>query len=314
MFKAGFGIRGFSTMTPLMNSAVMLTPKLAARQFPASNSTRSRLRALKRKEKKLKKQIIKDVNTLKQHQETNLSLSVDPVLGNEKCVFIQGMRQYLKDTTNLAQGFTREEVEKLLYGAEKASLEKIGTNNALYESTRALEEKKKRAVLTILHSRNTNKADKKTLAIKYAKENFQRFDGDTGSSEVQAAIMTAKIHLGMDHLKQAFKDKSHLARLNQLVQQRQLTLKYLKKDDPERYYHVISRLGLTDDVIMHEFSISYQYLQDYKVFGDKELVKLSEKQRKKKEALVALSKRVAEYNVLAKQNYEKIAQLSDENQ
>lgn len=307
------GLRAFSTVPPAMNvSALKLTPKLAAKQFPAANSTRSRLRALKRKENKLKKQIIKDVNTLKQHQQNSMSLTVDPVLGNEKCVFIQGMRQYLKDTTNLGQGFTREEAEKLLYGAEKAALEKIGTNTALYESVRALEEKKKRAVLTILHSRNTNKADKKSMAIKYARENFERFEGDTGSSEVQAAIMTAKIHLGMDHLKQAFKDKSHLARLNQLVQQRQLTLRYLKKDDPERYYHVIARLGLTDDVIMHEFSISYQYLQDYKVFGDKELVKLSEKQRKKKEELVALSKRVAEYNALAKQNYEKIELLMKE--
>jgi small subunit ribosomal protein S15 len=54
-----------------------------------------------------------------------------------------------------------------------------------------------------------------------------------------------------------------------------------------------------------------QYLQDYKVWGDKQLIKLSDKQKKKEAQVVELQKRVVGYNQLAKRNHEEIQRISE---
>lgn len=254
----------------------------------------------------MKRQIIRDVNNFKKHNLANVEFSVDPVLGDANCGFIKRLQQELAEPSNLSHGYKRDEVEKLLYGAQKASLDQNIAGDIISEKIVQTEEKKKSAILTILNMRNANTQDRRKLAIDFARREFQREEGDTGSPEVQAAVLTAKIHSGWNHVRNQFKDKVHTDRIRQLVQQRQRILKYLKRDDSEKYYHTLSKLGLADDVITREFSMSKQYLQDYKVWGDKQLVKVSDKQKRKEAKIAELQKRVAEYNDLAKANYEKL--------
>lgn len=306
MYKTG--IRGFLSGRIAANVAgpIKVQPTFAAKQFAPENATRSKVKSLRRKEDRLKRQIIRDVNNVKKHSLKNVQFKVDPVLGDKENAFVKRIRTELSEPTALALGYQREELEKLLYGAEKASLDRHSGNSILRQSTLAVEERKKRAVLTILNIKNTNASDKKTLAVRLAREEFQRKEGDTGSPEVQAAVLTVRIHLGMDHVRENHKDKVHIQNVREMVQQRQKILKYLKLDNPEQYYHTIAKLGLTDDVITREFNMGRQYLQDYRVWGDKVLVKLLDKQKMKEQQVQELQKRVVSYNQLARKNWEQM--------
>ena len=82
--------------------------------------------------------------------------------------------------------------------------------------------------------------EKKTDVIsKYA-----RTTGDTGSPEVQVAILTARIQELTDHLKVNPKDHHSRRGMLKMVGQRPGLLEYLKKKDIERYRSLIERLGL----------------------------------------------------------------------
>ncbi len=74
--------------------------------------------------------------------------------------------------------------------------------------------------------------------------NFQLHDGDTGSPEVQIALLSARISYLTDHFKEHKKDHHSRRGLLKLVGQRRRLLDYLKKKDIERYRNVIQRLGL----------------------------------------------------------------------
>ncbi|KAF9998412.1 hypothetical protein BGZ80_005839 [Entomortierella chlamydospora] len=91
--------------------------------------------------------------------------------------------------------------------------------------------------------------------IRRAREAFQREEGDTGSPEVQAAIMTVRILNLNNHVLNNKKDKHNYRRLRMLVHQRQTVLKYLKKTDPERYHSCLNRLGLEPRSIEDEIVI-----------------------------------------------------------
>lgn len=69
-------------------------------------------------------------------------------------------------------------------------------------------------------------------------------EGDTGSPEVQIAILTARINELNEHLKIHKKDHHSRRGLLKLVGQRRNLLGYLRKIDVERYRTLISRLGL----------------------------------------------------------------------
>lgn len=302
MFK--LSVRMFGTLrAPLAAQPAKIQPYLAAKQFVPENASKSKVRALRRRENRLKRQIVRDVNNLKKHSLKREEFKVDPVLGATNNKFISRMFQEVQEHTNLAHGYKRDEFEKLLYGAQKAILDSSIGGEVITEQIVNSEEKKKRALLTILNMRNSSVPDRKKLAIEFARKEFQRFEGDTGSPEVQAAILTTKIHYGFEHIKKAPKDKEHIQSVRELVQQRQSILKYLKSDDPEKYFYTIAKLGLTDDVVTKEFNMDRQYFQDYKVWGDKQLVKLSDKQKKKEQQFVELQKKVTEYNQLARKNH-----------
>jgi len=75
-------------------------------------------------------------------------------------------------------------------------------------------------------------------------EEYRRDEKDTGSPEVQVALMTARITQLTEHFKEHKKDKHSRQGLVRLVNTRRKLLDYLKKKDAERYFTLIGRLGL----------------------------------------------------------------------
>jgi small subunit ribosomal protein S15 len=73
---------------------------------------------------------------------------------------------------------------------------------------------------------------------------YARAENDTGSPEVQVAILTERITNLTEHLKEHHKDKISRRGLLMLVGQRRSLLDYLKKKDESRYKGIIKRLGL----------------------------------------------------------------------
>jgi len=73
---------------------------------------------------------------------------------------------------------------------------------------------------------------------------FARTQGDTGSAEVQVALLTSRIGYLTEHLKAHEKDHASRRGLLKLVGQRRKLLKYLQVVDPGRYATVIGELGL----------------------------------------------------------------------
>ena len=75
-------------------------------------------------------------------------------------------------------------------------------------------------------------------------EQFRVHEGDTGSPEVQIALLTERIKGLTDHLRSFPKDNHSRRGLLKLVGQRRRLLAYLMKKDSARYRVVIGRLGL----------------------------------------------------------------------
>jgi small subunit ribosomal protein S15 len=73
---------------------------------------------------------------------------------------------------------------------------------------------------------------------------FETHDGDTGSPEVQVAILTKRINDLTGHLKTHPKDHSSRRGLLKMVGNRSALLKYVRGKDVKRYQAIISRLGL----------------------------------------------------------------------
>ncbi len=82
--------------------------------------------------------------------------------------------------------------------------------------------------------------DRKTELI----QTFKRADNDTGSPEVQIALLTNRIIYMTDHMRTHKKDFSSRRGLLKMVSQRSDLLKYLRETDRERYLTVIQKLGL----------------------------------------------------------------------
>ena len=73
---------------------------------------------------------------------------------------------------------------------------------------------------------------------------YATHEGDTGSPEVQVAILTSRIVYLTEHLKEHKKDHHSRRGLLKLVGQRRNLLDYLRRKDIERYRSLIERLGL----------------------------------------------------------------------
>jgi len=84
-----------------------------------------------------------------------------------------------------------------------------------------------------------SKNEKETIMQEYA-----RAPNDTGSPEVQIALLTTRIHQLTEHLKTHKHDEHSRRGLLKMVGQRRRHLTYLSCKDPERYKEIIQRLGL----------------------------------------------------------------------
>ncbi len=73
---------------------------------------------------------------------------------------------------------------------------------------------------------------------------YRKSENDTGSTEVQVALLTAKIEALSKHLQENSKDHHGRRGLLKMVGQRRRLLRYLEKTDYEGYKELIGRLGL----------------------------------------------------------------------
>lgn len=73
---------------------------------------------------------------------------------------------------------------------------------------------------------------------------YQRSESDTGSAEVQIAVLSQRITQLTDHLKGHVKDHAGRRGLLMLVSKRRRLLDYLKNSTPQRYFAVIEKVGL----------------------------------------------------------------------
>ena len=80
---------------------------------------------------------------------------------------------------------------------------------------------------------------KREIVTKYGRD-----ENDTGSAEVQVALLTARINELTDHLRTHRKDHHSRRGLLMLVGKRRRLLKYLQRSDIERYRRIIGELGL----------------------------------------------------------------------
>ena len=75
-------------------------------------------------------------------------------------------------------------------------------------------------------------------------QEFKRDDGDTGSPEVQIAVLTTRINNLTEHMREHKKDYATRRGLLAVVSRRRRLLDYLRKVDPQRYLDIIGRLGI----------------------------------------------------------------------
>ena len=83
------------------------------------------------------------------------------------------------------------------------------------------------------------KDEKQAIISQYATH-----EGDTGSPEVQIAVLTSRINTLTEHLKQNKKDFHSRRGLQKMIGHRRNLLNYLQKNDIERYRAIVSKLGL----------------------------------------------------------------------
>ena len=75
-------------------------------------------------------------------------------------------------------------------------------------------------------------------------QDFRRGDADTGSPEVQIAILTTRINMLTEHMRVHSKDYATRRGLLAMVSRRRRLLDYLRKVDPQRYIGIIQRLNI----------------------------------------------------------------------
>jgi small subunit ribosomal protein S15 len=75
-------------------------------------------------------------------------------------------------------------------------------------------------------------------------QDFKKDDQDTGSPEVQIAILTTRINNLTEHMRRHKKDYATRRGLLAMVSRRRRLLDYLRKVEPQRYLEIIGRLGI----------------------------------------------------------------------
>ena len=150
-----------------------------------------------------------------------------------------------KKRKNISKGFTKRKKCDTLVGnadffAERGRLGLQGTRVILPDFTNRLPGFPRKKYF-ILKGEKTmlNKEVKQNLIKEYAVH-----EGDTGSPEVQIAILSKRISELTEHLKKNPKDNHSRRGMQQMIGKRRKFLNYLLKNDIERYRSVIERLGI----------------------------------------------------------------------
>ncbi|EIE82198.1 hypothetical protein G6F46_004860 [Rhizopus delemar] len=123
------------------------------------------------------------------------------------------------------------------------------------ESALKQEQAKVTTVQKLISLQNGNAKAVQIWNVHKAIDWFKRKEGDTGSPEVQAAILTVRIHNLNNHLNQHRKDKHNYKQLRTMVHDRAKILKYLKSKNPERYYSCLEQLGLQPRAVEGELTL-----------------------------------------------------------
>ncbi|XP_011409735.1 PREDICTED: 28S ribosomal protein S15, mitochondrial-like [Amphimedon queenslandica] len=123
-------------------------------------------------------------------------------------------------------------------GISITSKYKFGYND-IPEMENSPEAVKKRFSIEFASKKQRNKLLKNEMIQKY-----QQNPGDTGSTAVQIAIMTAKIQNLTEHMRNNRKDKSSLRKLLHGIERRKKLFKYLRRTDFTRYHVLLKEFGL----------------------------------------------------------------------
>ncbi|KAI9271430.1 hypothetical protein BY458DRAFT_509438 [Sporodiniella umbellata] len=123
------------------------------------------------------------------------------------------------------------------------------------EAALAQEQGKVDTLQRLVSLQNGNAKAVQLWNIHQAMDYFKRKEGDTGSPEVQAAILTVRIHNLNNHLNQHRKDRHNYKQLRTMVHDRAKILKYLKSKHPKRYYTCLDQLGLEPRAVEGEIVV-----------------------------------------------------------
>ncbi|KAG0195973.1 hypothetical protein BGX28_000297 [Mortierella sp. GBA30] len=176
-------------------------------------------------------------------------------------IFSSSSRTPLVVSTSNPSGYqhflNEQEAEIIFEKVPQVQVQELMLRSSLVnEKTQLPIEKQKAELVRRITALENGNAKQITLEnVRRAREAFQRAEGDTGSPEVQAAIMTVRIQNLHSHILNNKKDKHNYRRLRMLIHQRQTVLKYLKKTYPSRYHICLDRLGLEPRAIEDEIVV-----------------------------------------------------------
>lgn len=132
-----------------------------------------------------------------------------------------------------------------------------------FEKATGLEEHKRDTLMRIIDLKN---ADSKGIEVENTRRivaNFGRAPGDTASPEVQAAILTARIHSLSAHLISSPRDVQNRQALRQLVSKRAKILKYLRTVSVTRYEDCLEKIGVEPRAVEGEIVVKKEELRSF---------------------------------------------------
>lgn len=117
------------------------------------------------------------------------------------------------------------------------------------------QEMQTQAMKRILDLRNASKAGIEIVNRERIIAAFGRTPTDTASAEVQTALLTHKIRSLWNHIQDNRRDIQNRTRLRMLVHKRATVLKYAKRQNEERYYALLTDVGLTPSAVEGEIMV-----------------------------------------------------------
>ncbi|CAO3678766.1 unnamed protein product [Umbelopsis vinacea] len=161
-----------------------------------------------------------------------------------------------RSTDTYQHGLTAEDASLLFEQAPQAITD-ITKSSVVRSKEDALkvEQHKADIVKQIISLQNANAKSIQLWNVQRCIEWFGRKEGDTGSPEVQAAILSVRIQNLHSHLQQHKKDRHNYRELRTMVHQRAKILKYLKSKSLTRYQTCLEQLGLQPRAVEGEIIV-----------------------------------------------------------